>query len=154
LWQPAIVSSRAVGWLGFVRSNLADYPVREASEAMATTDETSSETIPAVSAQQRIARPSVDRLLDRAAERRICLVIGAAGSGKTTAVAAWSRERRVVWLPFANHGGDPRRLLSGVFGALQRHRPQLRSGGATAAASWDPAAAIRGWLPSFPNQDL
>jgi ATP/maltotriose-dependent transcriptional regulator MalT/DNA-binding SARP family transcriptional activator len=59
--------------------------------------------------------------LDRAAKLRICVVIGAAGWGKTTAVAAWSRDRPTAWLPYEDHEGDADLLLAGLFRALQAH---------------------------------
>ncbi|MDQ4009829.1 MAG: hypothetical protein M3228_03850, partial [Actinomycetota bacterium] len=44
-----------------------------------------------------VERPSVDELLGRAAQVRVCVVIGGAGWGKTAAVAAWSRDRPTAW---------------------------------------------------------
>jgi ATP/maltotriose-dependent transcriptional regulator MalT/DNA-binding SARP family transcriptional activator len=70
---------------------------------------------------QRVERPSVEELLDRAAERRICVVIGAAGWGKTTAVGTWSRHHPTAWLRYEDHEGDAERLLASLFGALQAH---------------------------------
>jgi ATP/maltotriose-dependent transcriptional regulator MalT/DNA-binding SARP family transcriptional activator len=72
-------------------------------------------------AEHRVERPSVHELLDRAAIRRICLVIGAAGWGKSSAVAAWSRSRATVWLRYEDHEGDADRLLAGLFGAILPH---------------------------------
>lgn len=66
----------------------------------------------------RIERPSVDELLDRAVERRICVVIGAAGWGKSTAVAAWSRNRPTAWLRYEDHEAEADRLVSGLFAAV------------------------------------
>lgn len=45
-----------------------------------------------------VERPLLDAMLDAAVSRRVCLVVGAAGWGKTTALAAWSAGRRVAWL--------------------------------------------------------
>ncbi|MGH3771326.1 MAG: tetratricopeptide repeat protein [Pseudonocardiaceae bacterium] len=70
---------------------------------------------------ERVERPSVDELLDRVATRRICVVIGAAGWGKTTAVAAWSRDHPTTWLRYEDHEGDPDRLLASLFGTLRAH---------------------------------
>ncbi len=66
-----------------------------------------------------VERASVNELLDRAARRRICVVTGAAGWGKTTAVATWSRGRPTAWLRYEDHEGDAERLLASLFGALQ-----------------------------------
>jgi ATP/maltotriose-dependent transcriptional regulator MalT/DNA-binding SARP family transcriptional activator len=66
----------------------------------------------------RVERPSVDELLDRAVERRICLVIGAAGWGKSTAVAAWSRNRPIAWLRYEDHEAEADRLVAGLFAAV------------------------------------
>src|SRR6185437_5649256 len=49
-------------------------------------------------AEERIERLAVHELLDHAAKRRICVVLGAAGWGKTTAVAASLRDRPTAWL--------------------------------------------------------
>ena len=68
-----------------------------------------------------VERPSVNELLDRAAQLRVCVVIGAAGWGKTAAVSAWSRHRPTVWLRYEDHEADADRLLAGFFGALRAH---------------------------------
>ena len=73
--------------------------------------------------EELVERPSVDELLDRAAKRRICVVIGAAGWGKTTAVAMWSRNRPTVWLRYEDHKADPDRLVASLCGALREHAP-------------------------------
>src|SRR5438105_9189004 len=70
-----------------------------------------------------VERPSVDELLDRAAKRRICVVIGAAGWGKTTAVASWSRNRPTAWLRYEDHEGDAVHLLASLVKAFQAHVP-------------------------------
>lgn len=88
---------------------------------------TTAEPVSSAAVLNRMARPSVCQLLDRAAERTICVVIGAAGSGKTTAVTAWSRNRLAVWVAFADHQGDPERLEGRVLGALQRLGPRTQS---------------------------
>ncbi|HEX6402271.1 MAG TPA: tetratricopeptide repeat protein [Pseudonocardiaceae bacterium] len=72
---------------------------------------------------QRVERPSVEELLDRAAERRVCVVIGAAGWGKTTAVATWSRSRPTAWLRYEDHEGDAVHLLASLVKAFQTHVP-------------------------------
>lgn len=72
-------------------------------------------------ADELIERPSVGELLDRAAKRRICVVIGAAGWGKTTAVAAWARSHRTAWLRYEDHEADAKRLLASMFEAVRTH---------------------------------
>ena len=103
---------------------------------------------------ERIERPSVDELLDRAAKRRICLVIDAAGWGKTTAVATWSRSRPAGWLRYEDHKADPDRLLASLLGAVQVHLPDAPMLD-TAALTTDPTAeALCGWLHSVLSNDL
>lgn len=71
--------------------------------------------------RNQVERPSVEELLDRAVERRICVVIGAAGWGKTTAVATWSRNRPTVWLRYEDYEGDAEHLSASLVSALQAH---------------------------------
>ena len=109
-------------------------------------------------AQDHVERTSVDELLDRAASRRICVVIGAAGWGKTTAVAAWSRGRPTAWLPYEDHDGDAERLLAGLLRALQPHISVPALGLDTVADDipqlGSSAAAICLWLHSALSEDL
>ncbi len=101
-------------------------------------------------ASELVVRPSVDELLDRAAKRRICLVIGAAGWGKTTAVAAWSRSRPTAWLRYEDHEADADRLLVSLFTTLRTH--------VSAPVNTDQVGssveAICTWLHSVLNKDL
>jgi hypothetical protein len=107
---------------------------------------------------ERVERPLVDKLLDHAAKRRICVVIGAAGWGKTTAVATWSASRPRAWLRYEDHEGDPDRLLSTLLHALraQVSLPAPIRG----PAAVDPGrvgssvAALCAWLHSSLNKDL
>ncbi|MGH3718285.1 MAG: AAA family ATPase [Pseudonocardiaceae bacterium] len=107
---------------------------------------------------ERVERQTVDELLDRVAKRRICVVIGAAGWGKTTAVAVWSRGRLTAWLRYENHEGDPDRLLTSLFGTL---RAQV-SVAAPIKGTAEPdtgqvrssVAAICSWLRSVLSKDL
>jgi ATP/maltotriose-dependent transcriptional regulator MalT len=68
---------------------------------------------------ERVERPLVDELINRAVKRRICVVIGAAGWGKTTAVAAWSRGRRTAWVRHEDHEGNADHLLVRLVEAVQ-----------------------------------
>jgi len=51
-----------------------------------------------VSFLPRLERRSLHEQLDVAARHRVCMMIGAAGWGKSTAVGSWARERAVTWL--------------------------------------------------------
>ncbi|MGB8200017.1 MAG: AAA family ATPase, partial [Pseudonocardiaceae bacterium] len=111
---------------------------------------------PAGLADERVERPSVGELLDRAAKRRICVVIGAAGWGKTTAVAAWSRNRPTAWLRYEHPEDDAERLLAGLFGALRAHVPapiQDMAAGDTERVG-SSVAAICAWLQSALTKEL
>ncbi len=112
---------------------------------------------PSVPADELIERPSVGELLDRAAKRRICVVIGGAGWGKTTAVAAWSRSRPTTWLRYEDHEADGSRLLSSLFEALRSHT-SVPAMPATAASNTDQLGpsveAICGWLHNALRKDL
>jgi ATP/maltotriose-dependent transcriptional regulator MalT/DNA-binding SARP family transcriptional activator len=95
--------------------------------------------------------------LDRAAKRRICVVIGAAGWGKTTAVAAWSRSRSTAWLRYEDHEADANRLLASLFKAVRAHVavPAPPATGAPKADRLEPSVeAICGLLQSGLRQDL
>lgn len=70
---------------------------------------------------EHVERLAIEGLLDRAAEYRICVVLGAAGWGKTTSVAMWSRGRSTAWLGYDDYKGDATHLLSGLAGVLQAH---------------------------------
>jgi DNA-binding SARP family transcriptional activator/tetratricopeptide (TPR) repeat protein len=111
---------------------------------------------PAGLADERVERPSVGELLDRAAKRRICVVIGAAGWGKTTAVAAWSRNRPTAWLRYEHPEDDAERLLADLFGALRAHVPapsQDMAAGDTERVGTS-VAAICAWLQSALTKEL
>lgn len=112
---------------------------------------------PSAPPDELIERPSVGELLDRAAKRRICVVIGAAGWGKTTAVAAWSRSRPTAWLRYEAHEGDANRLLASLSGALRAH-VSVTAVPATAAPNADSVEssveAICLWLQGALRKDL
>lgn len=105
-------------------------------------------------ADELVGRPSVDELLDRAAKRRICVVLGAAGWGKTTAVAAWSRSRPTAWLRHE----DPAAAADRLLGAVQAHVPVPAPDLSTAALDPDQVrssvAALCVWLDSVLSSDL
>jgi ATP/maltotriose-dependent transcriptional regulator MalT/DNA-binding SARP family transcriptional activator len=103
---------------------------------------------------EHIERPSVEELLNHAAKRRICLIIGAAGWGKTTAVAAWSRGRPTASLRYEDHEGDSDRLLAGLFNVLRAFvsTPPLVT--ATAPPVPESVAVLCGWLQRVLSDDL
>jgi len=69
-----------------------------------------------------IRRPRLTELLDQAAQREITLVTGPAGTGKTLAVADWTRESEragpVAWLSLDRADGRAPRLWSSLLSAL------------------------------------
>ncbi|MGH3777962.1 MAG: tetratricopeptide repeat protein [Pseudonocardiaceae bacterium] len=85
-------------------------------------------------------------------------MIAAAGWGKTTAVANWSRSRPAAWLRHDNHETDAGRLLAGLFGALQAHVSMPAPILGTAALNTDQVAsttaAICAWLHGSLRKDL
>jgi ATP/maltotriose-dependent transcriptional regulator MalT/DNA-binding SARP family transcriptional activator len=109
-------------------------------------------------AEERIERLPVDELLDHAAKRRVCVVLGAAGWGKTTAVAAWSRNRPTAWLRYEDYEGDADRLLVGLFRALRAHVSVPATTRGTAALSAEQVGssveALCVWLRSVLSTDL
>ena len=109
-------------------------------------------------APDHVERAAVDELLDRAASRRICVVIGAAGWGKTTAVATWSGGRPTAWLRYEDHDGDTERLLAGLLRALQAHvsvpAPSLGTVPDDIPQVGSSAAALCLWLHSALSKDL
>ncbi|MGH3984277.1 MAG: AAA family ATPase [Pseudonocardiaceae bacterium] len=113
---------------------------------------------PPGSVEERINRPSVDELLDRAAKRRITVVIGAAGWGKTTAVATWACGRPTAWLRCEDHEGDADRLLASVFAALLAHVSAPAPILGTEALNTDRVAcsaeAICVWLRNYLSEGL
>jgi DNA-binding SARP family transcriptional activator len=95
-----------------------------------------------------VERPSVHELLDRAAQRRICVVIGAAGWGKSTAVASWCRGRPTAWLQYEDHDGDADRLRVSLFRALRGHT------GTDPDQVGSSVAALCLWLHNRLDEDL
>jgi ATP/maltotriose-dependent transcriptional regulator MalT len=85
-------------------------------------------------------------------------VISAAGWGKTTAVATWSRGQRTAWLRYEDHEVDADRLVASLLEALRAHVSESAPILATAALNTDQArfssAAICAWLHEFLSDDL
>jgi ATP/maltotriose-dependent transcriptional regulator MalT/DNA-binding SARP family transcriptional activator len=109
-------------------------------------------------AEEQIERLAVHELLDHAAKRRICVVLGAAGWGKTTAVAASLRNRPTAWLRYEDYEGNADRLLVGLFGAVRAHVSVPETTRDTAALNIEPVEpsveAICVWLRSALTTDL
>lgn len=108
--------------------------------------------------EEQVERVLVDTMLNRAVKRRICLVIGAAGWGKSTAVAAWSRRRRTVWLRCHNLGMGAECFLAGLTETLREHVAVPTSEQDDALAVTDQAkcsaVTICAYLQSVLNSDL
>lgn len=94
-------------------------PPREPADQVATRGRYLFEEVRA--GGEHIERHSIDELLDRAASRRISVVIGAAGWGKTTAVASWLRGRPTGWLRYEDHEGAANRLLNSLSAIVRVH---------------------------------
>jgi ATP/maltotriose-dependent transcriptional regulator MalT/DNA-binding SARP family transcriptional activator len=115
---------------------------------------------------EHIERPSINGLLDRTADCRIRVVIGAAGWGKTTAVASWSRGRPNVWLRYEDHEGAAGHLVSCLVTAVREYSTEPPPIGDTASldTSLDmfldtdhaesAVTAICHWMHSSLRQDL
>ena len=80
-------------------------------------------------------------------------MIAAAGWGKTTAVATWSRVRPTAWLRYEDYEDDPDRLLACLRAALGPHvsvpAPDLDVVGQA-----DSIVTICDWLSSALNEEL
>lgn len=65
-----------------------------------------------------VMRPRVAAVVEAATRRRVCVVVAAAGWGKTTMLAAWASGRNTVWLRAGQAEGEAREalglLLAGV----------------------------------------
>ncbi|GAB2674538.1 hypothetical protein GCM10027271_39330 [Saccharopolyspora gloriosae] len=71
-----------------------------------------------------VARPVLDDALDTAARNRVCLVIAAAGWGKTTAVKEWAATGvTTAWWSPESSGDDAGRLLTHLVDAALPHLP-------------------------------
>jgi DNA-binding SARP family transcriptional activator len=106
---------------------------------------------------ERVERPSVDELLNRAVKRRICVIIGAAGWGKTAAVATWSRGRPTAWLGQEDHDGDVNSLLASLVEALRTYVSAATPGQDAAVDPYQAGssvAALCTWLHGLVSEDL
>jgi LuxR family maltose regulon positive regulatory protein len=90
-----------------------------------------------------VARPTLYDQLDVATKRRICLVIAAAGWGKTTALAAWAGTSRTAWLTLDAADAHLGALVPRLQAALRPHLPDL----SREVGTPDPDDDGRAWEP-------
>ena len=107
----------------------------------------------------RIERHALHERFDSAARRRVCIVIGAAGWGKSTAVESWSQDRRTAWVRYERQSADPTRFAHAVCDALRLHAPAAVSAVRPVLAVHDDgveaaAVAICAWLRRWLRDDL
>lgn len=106
-----------------------------------------------------VERPALRHLLETALTHRVCLVIGAAGWGKTTAVAAMTTQAPTVCIALDGPAGHGTRLVSRVIEAL---RDQVSAPLEDLPSLWTNAdarlpeqvAAICRWVDAGLRQDL
>lgn len=72
-----------------------------------------------------VSRPRLTTYLQAHTACKLVLVTGPAGSGKTTLVSDWLRERSVAWISLDEEDNDLARFWSYVLAALQRSHPGL-----------------------------
>lgn len=108
--------------------------------------------------EERVERPLVNELLDRAVKRRICVIIGAAGWGKTTAVVTWSHSRPTAWLRHDDHDGEAERLLAKLMEAVQAcvsvTTPDQDMLAANPSQMSPSVAVLCAWLYGLASEDL
>ena len=95
------------------------------------------------------ARPRLERLIARLTDRkRVVVITGKAGSGKTTAVAAATRrsKRAVAWLTVDRPDRAPGRLLTYLEASLERPHPEARGVASEALAAGIPHTEAAGLL--------
>ncbi|MCA1672728.1 MAG: AAA family ATPase [Actinobacteria bacterium] len=105
-----------------------------------------------------VHRPILHETLDIAARHRICLVIGAAGWGKSTAVRAWTRERSAAWVRHDSHQADQIRFARSLREALRPHLPTFSATFPDAETVGDGSAgayavAVCEWLRESLSED-
>ena len=72
-----------------------------------------------------LARPRLESRLDGALERRLTLVSGGAGFGKSTLVASWAARVHSAWYALSPEDQEPLLLADGLFEALRLRVPSL-----------------------------
>ena len=106
-----------------------------------------------------VHRRILHETLNGTARHRICLIIGAAGWGKSTIAESWAQERRVAWVRQDGHQSDPIRFARSLREALRPHLPTFSEtfpeaetfgdGGAGAHAE-----AVCEWLRKSLSEDI
>jgi DNA-binding SARP family transcriptional activator len=103
----------------------------------------------------------VRALLDSAARRQVCVVIAAAGCGKSTAVGSWAGERPAAWVDPGMDPADTGLFAGRLLDALRPHAgppPTHLADPAKAKAANDRffgySAAVCGWLRDVLVDDL
>ncbi len=113
---------------------------------------------PQVTLTLQVERKVLFERLEAAARRRVCLVIGAAGWGKSTAVESWARRSPTAWVRNEDHGGDGRRFARCLCAALSPHvnapPPTPLEPDSVQDGVLRGAAAIRNWLRGSLLDDL
>lgn len=72
-----------------------------------------------------VDRPELMEILDGAADHKVVMVVGGAGWGKTTTVAAWAARRRACWLEIGDEDASAERLTRGLLRSLRTRFPGL-----------------------------
>ena len=83
-----------------------------------------------VTPRRWLARPRLTRLLDEGRHRRLTVVIGGPGTGKSAVLAGWARERlsgTTAWLGLEQTDNEPGRFRTRLQTALQALHPALLS---------------------------
>lgn len=73
----------------------------------------------------RVERSTLHHQLDAAMRCRVCLVVAAAGWGKTTALASWAATNRTAWLTLDAGDAHLGSLLPRLVAVLRPHLPAL-----------------------------
>lgn len=106
--------------------------------------------------ERPVPRPKVSDLLDSATRRRVCVVIAAAGCGKSTAVGSWASRRPAAWVYPGIAATDTGLFVSQLLDALKPHAGAPPTGLPEVAndRSFRYSAAVCGWLREVLTDDL
>ena len=74
-----------------------------------------------------VPRPHLIEQLNEGLHRKLTLVSGSAGFGKTSFVAewCWQAEHAVTWLSLDKNDNDPARFINYLIAALQKIEPEV-----------------------------
>ncbi len=81
--------------------------------------------LPPPTPERWVSRDRLDRQLDEATRRRLTLVLGSAGSGKTATLASWAQARRTAWYTLDPSDRALAFLARGLMDALRLRVPGL-----------------------------